>query len=213
MGVPPRRPVGVPSCRSVHPCIPGVPTGINVVEPLQRELICFSFLLPPSSHAADANCQEHHHPCTDGDYHNNWDGNEENVDMEGMVYLWEEAVRGGEVGQPGCKGKCWLQHYLHTYVLYIPIVSGTVMVGIMDGAPLVDGGEAVCVGVWTCVFVLFGVLDGVPLVGGDAICVGVWPCGFSSLMCMPQRRGAPVTRIGSERFHWMVKSLGLTKGK
>ena len=130
--------------------------------------------------------------------------------MEGVVHLLKEAVRGGEVGQQGCKGKCWLQHYLHTY---IPVVSGTVMVGIMDGAPLVGGGEAVCVGVWTCVFVLFGVLIGAPLVGGDAICVGVWPCGFSSLMCLPRRRDVPVARIGSERFGWIVKSLKLTKGK
>ena len=103
--------------------------------------------------------------------------------MEGVVHLLEEAVRGGEVGQQGCKGKCWLQHYLHTY---IPVVSGTVMVDIMDGAPLV---------------------------GGDAICVGVWPCGFSSLMCLPRRRDAPIARIGSERFDWIVKSLKLTKEK
>ena len=69
-----------------------------------------------------------------------------------------------------------LQHHLHTYV---PVVSGTVMVGVMNGAPMVGGGEAVCVGVWPCGFVLFGVLDGTPLVGGgEDICVGVWPCGF-----------------------------------
>ena len=69
-----------------------------------------------------------------------------------------------------------LQHYLHTY---IPVVCGIVMVGVMGGAPLVDGDEAVCVGVWSCIFVLFGVLDGTPLVGGgEDICVGVWPCGF-----------------------------------
>ena len=43
------------------------------------------------------------------------------------MYLLEGVVRGGEVGQPGCIGMCWLQHYLHTY---IPVVSGTVMVGI-----------------------------------------------------------------------------------
>ena len=63
------------------------------------------------------------------------------------MYLLEGVVRGGEVWQPGCIGMCWLQHYLHTY---IPVVSGTVMVGIMDGAPLVGGGEAVYVGVWSC---------------------------------------------------------------
>ena len=79
--------------------------------------------------------------------------------------------------------------------------------------PLVGRGEAVYVGVWSCFFVLFGVLDGVPLVGGDAICVGIWPCGFSSLMCLPRRRDAPVARMGSERFDWIVKSLELTKGK
>ena len=44
---------------------------------------------------------------------------------------------------------------------------------------MVGGGEAVCVGVWPWGFVLFGVLDGTPLVGGgEDICVGVWPCGF-----------------------------------
>ena len=103
-----------------------------------------------------------------------------------------------------------LQPHLCTYVA---IVSGTVMVGIMNGASLVGGSEAVCVGIWPCVFVLFGVLDGAPVVGSDAICVGVWPCGFSSLMCLPRKRDAPVSRIGSERFDWMVKSLELTKGK
>ena len=41
---------------------------------------------------------------------------------------------------------------------YIPVVSGTVMVGVMNGAPLVGGGEAVCVGVSPWGFVLFGVL-------------------------------------------------------
>ena len=33
-----------------------------------------------------------------------------------------------------------LQHHLHTY---IPVVCGIVMVGVMNGAPLVDGGDAV----------------------------------------------------------------------
>ena len=101
------------------------------------------------------------------------------------MYLLEEVVRGGEVGSQVAKASVGCNiFYIRTY---IPVVSGTVMVGIMDGVPLVGGGEAVC--------------------------VGVWPCGFSSLMCLPRRRDAPVAHIGSERFDWIVKSLGLTKGK
>ena len=76
-----------------------------------------------------------------------------------------------------------LQHYLHTY---IPVVCGIVMVGVMGGAPLVDGGEAICVGVWSCIFVLFGVLDEVPIVGGDvSVTVGVRsPVGSTVLLLL-----------------------------
>ena len=76
-----------------------------------------------------------------------------------------------------------LQYYLHAY---IPVVCGIVMVGVMGGAPLVDGGEAVSVGVWSCIFVLFGVLDEVPIVGGDvSVTVGVRsPVGSTVLMLL-----------------------------
>ena len=49
--------------------------------------------------------------------------------------------------------------------------------GITDRAPLVGGGEAMLVGIWSCVAVLVEEVGRAPLVGGgEAIPVGVWPC-------------------------------------
>ena len=68
---------------------------------------------------------------------------------------------------------------------YIPVVSGTVMVGVMNGAPLVGSGDAVCVGVGPCGFVLVGVLDGAPIVGGDvSVTVGVRPPVGSTVLML-----------------------------
>ena len=57
----------------------------------------------------------------------------------------------------------------------VPVV--TVLDGVTDRAPLVGGGEATLVGIWSCVAVLVEEVGRVPLVGGgEAISVGVWPC-------------------------------------
>ena len=57
----------------------------------------------------------------------------------------------------------------------VPVV--TVLDGVMDRAPLVGGGEAMLVGIWSCVAVLVEEVGRVPLVGsGEAMLVGVWSC-------------------------------------
>lgn len=62
--------------------------------------------------------------------------------------------------------------YVCTRFASLPVL--TMVVGVVDGVPMVTSGEPVFVGVWPCVTVLVGVVDGVPLVGsGVAVTVGV----------------------------------------
>ena len=70
----------------------------------------------------------------------------------------------------------------------VPVV--TLLDGVMDRAPLVGGGEAMLVGIWSCVAVVVGigdgVVDGVPLVvvgSGVAVAVGL-PVGSTVLALM-----------------------------
>ena len=57
----------------------------------------------------------------------------------------------------------------------VPVV--TVLDGVMDRALLVGGGEAMLVGIWSCVAVLVEEVGRAPLVGGgEAMLVGIWSC-------------------------------------
>ena len=53
---------------------------------------------------------------------------------------------------------------------YVPGACVGVLVGEVDGVPLVGSDEAMLVGVWPCVAVVVGVVDGVLVVGSVVIC-------------------------------------------
>ena len=83
----------------------------------------------------------------------------------GVCVYWG-GVRGGEASLVS------MYYYIHrvvTLCMYVPGVCVGVLVDIVDGVPLVDSDEAMLVGVWPCVAVLVGKMDGVLVVGSVVI--------------------------------------------